>query len=190
VSQPLLSTAERFRRVQRDWEEYRRRSLYRRSHARFHRDLLLSPHRFLAAEAVRVAELRAPEAEIRAALRGTAVWTLDTALRFATGHRFLRTGDLTGYLSPSALNTLEGSGLIASPANLPVSLDPIIERPSLLVAHQAEVSPQPWFPTLEGDRVVTLDALKSDLLGTLGWRPDLLTRIEALYPATGADDAG
>jgi hypothetical protein len=181
VSSRIVSTEERYRRAQRDWEAYRRRSLYRRSHARFRRDLLLAPHRFLAAEALCIADLHAPAENIREALRGIAVWTLDTALHAATGRRLLRTGDLTGYLPPAALRMLEEKGLIGPPAALPVSLDPIIERPPLLVAHVAEASPLPWSSTVAGDRVVTLDALKRDLVGTLGWRPDLLTQIEALY---------
>ena len=54
-------------------------------------------------------------------------------------------------------------------------------RPPLLVVHLTG-APPPWFETAAGDRVLTLEALKADLLGTMGWRPDLLTRLEALYP--------
>lgn len=189
MSKPILTTEERFRRVRRDWEAYRRRSLWRRSHARFERDLRIAPHRFLAARAVRVAELRAPAEEVRAALRGVAVWTLDTALHAATGHRLLLAGDLSGYMGNDALLTLLKASLIGEPLELPVSLDPVIRRPALLVAHVTE-EPPPWFATEAGDRVVTLDALKSDLVGTLGWRPDLLTRLEALYPSRGPESEG
>lgn len=181
----LLTTAERFRRARRDWEAYQRRSLWRRSHPRFRRDLEIDPHRFLAAEAVRVAELRASAEEIRQALRGRAVWTLDTALLATSGHRLLKTGDLTGYLTREALAEAESEGLIEPAEALPVSLDPVIRRPPLLVAH-CTASPPSWLTTSTGDRVVTLDALKSDLIGTLGWRPDLLTRVEALYPASSS----
>ncbi|HYL04735.1 MAG TPA: hypothetical protein VE075_01765 [Thermoanaerobaculia bacterium] len=37
-------------------------------------------------------------------------------------------------------------------------------------------------------RVVTWDHLIRDILGTLGWRPDLLTRLEARRPSQGSRD--
>jgi hypothetical protein len=35
-----------------------------------------------------------------------------------------------------------------------------------------------------GDRVVPWSLLIRDVLGTLGWRPDLMARLEAMCPAT------
>ena len=41
----------------------------------------------------------------------------------------------------------------------------------------------PFIELPSGDRVVSWDFLLQDVMGTLGWRPDLLTRLESTYPA-------
>ena len=176
----ILSTAERYRRYQRDLRAYRQRSLYRRSHARFHRDLAVLPHLFLVREASYAARFRQPREQIIAALRGRVVWTLDTAARLVCGTGFLATQDLTCYLDQPTLDWAVGQGLIEKPEPAALSLDPVVRRPSMFVAHCKD-APPPFHVLDSGDRVVTWDFLMRDLQGTLGWRPDLLTRLEGPY---------
>jgi len=180
VSQRFLTTAERWRRYQRDLEAYRRRSLFRRSHSRFRRDLDIVPHIFLLASKARMAPLRGPEEAVRNALRGRAVWTLDTAARLVSGHGFLASRDLTGYLAASDLAWAEDKGLVNMPRSSGLSVDPLYQRPPMLIANLEEQIPYVELPS--GDRVVPWTFLVRDLMGTLGWRPDLLTRLEATFP--------
>lgn len=177
----ILTTEERWQRHQRDLEVYRRRSLFRRSHARFDRDLAIIPHLFLAHNKAWMATLQQPEERIRAFLRGRAIWTLDTASRLVSGQGFLVSQDLTGYLSKEDLQQAEGAHLIGKLLTSGLSVDPLYRRPPMLIAHTTE-EPIPFVELPPGDRVVTWDFLKADLMGTLGWRPDLLTRLEAAYP--------
>ncbi len=154
------TAAERLERLRRDREAYRRISLARRSHARFRRDLAIVPHPFLLAGRMRMAPLARPAETVRQALRGEAVWTLDTAARLLTGHGFLASRDLTGY----------------------IGVEPLYRRDAMLIAHLTDDPPAAEvLPT--GDRVVAWDFLIRDVMGTLGWRPDLLTRLEARRPA-------
>jgi len=181
MSQTPLSTAERWRRYQRDLEAYRRRSLVRRSHPRFRKDLAIIPHLFLLPGRARMAPLLEPEEAIRLALRGRAVWTLDTAARLVSGRGFLTAPDLTGYLQEADLVWAMETGLAGEFQSSGLSVDPLYRRPPMLIAH---IGAEPPFVELpSGDRVVPWDFLARDLLGTLGWRPDLLTRLEATYPA-------
>lgn len=176
----ILSTAERNRRYQRDLRAYRQRSLFRRSWARFHRDLGVLPHLFLRPDATLAARFRQPREKIIAALRGRVVWTLDTAARLVCGAGFLATRDLTGYLDQRTLDQAVGQGLIKEPEPAALSLDPVVKRPSMLVVYRTDDLP-PFHVLDTGDRVVTWNFLMRDIQGTLGWRPDLLTRIEGCY---------
>lgn len=181
MSQRFQTTAERWRRYQRDLEAYRRRSLFRRSHARFRRDLEIVPHVFLLRGSARMAALLETYDDVRLALRGKAVWTLDTAARLVSGHGFLASPDLTGYLTEEDLQKTTDRGLIGAPQSSGLSVDPLYRRPPMLIVHVGEEPPSVELPS--GDRVVPWDFLTRDLMGTLGWRPDLLTRLEATYPA-------
>lgn len=176
-----LTTAERWRRHQRDLEAYRQRSLWRRSHARFRRDLSIIPHLFLLRGKTRMAPLLQSEEAVRLALRGRAVWTLDTAARLVTERGFLTSPDLTGYLEEADLEWAVEVGLVGEFQSSGLSVDPLYRRPPMLIAHTGAEPPFVELPS--GDRVVPWDFLAQDLLGTLGWRPDLLTRLEATYPA-------
>lgn len=181
MSKKILTTAERWRRFQRDQRVYQQHRLQRRMHPRFHRDLEIIPHVFLAPGQTKTAPLRRAYSEVLQALRGRAVWTLDTAARLVCGWGFLVARDLTGYLGSSSLQWAEKRGLIEAPSETELSVDPLYRRPSLLIAHLAELPP-PSVELTSGDRVVDWEFLKRDLLGTLGWRPDLLTRLEEEYP--------
>ncbi len=176
----IRTTAERFRRYQRDLRAYRQRSLFRRSHARFRRDLTVLPHLFLAPELTRASGLRQPSQRVMTELRGRVVWTLDTAARLVCGTGFLVTRDLTGYLSGETLEWAVTEKLVKEPEPPFLSLDPVISRPSILVAHLTD-DPPPFLILESGHQVVAWDFLMRDIQGTLGWRPDLLTRIEDAY---------
>ena len=112
---PVLTTAERWRRYQRDLKAYRRRSLFRRSHPRFHRDLSILPNLFLLRDRARMAPLLMPAEQIREELKGCAIWTLDTAARLVTGHGFLVAHDLMGYLDRETLEKLIEKGRVGIP---------------------------------------------------------------------------
>ncbi len=113
-------------------------------------------------------------------LRGRVVWTLDTAARLVCGTGFLVTRDLTGYLSGETLEWAVTEKLVKEPEPPFLSLDPVISRPSILVAHLTD-DPPPFLILESGHQVVAWDFLMRDIQGTLGWRPDLLTRIEDAY---------
>jgi hypothetical protein len=172
------TAAERLERFRRDQAAYRRISLVRRSHGRFRRDLGILPHPFLLAGRARMAPLLQPREAVRLALRGDAIWTLDTAARLLTGHGFLASPDLTGYLSEAAFARAVDERLVASPLAGGISLDPQYPRPPMLIVHVTG-EPPPSETLSSGDRVVSWSYLIRDVMGTLGWRPDLLTRLEA-----------
>ena len=176
------TTAERWARFQRDQETYRRISLVRRSHPRFRRDLAVVPHVFLLPGRARMAALIQLPDTVRAALRGEAIWTLDTAARLLTGEGFIASPDLTGYLNESAFERAVEQGLIGTPMIGGLSIDPLYHRPPMLLAHLTD-DPPPSTTLPSGDRVVTWQFLIRDIFGTLGWRPDLLTRLEARRPS-------
>jgi hypothetical protein len=182
MSERPLTTEERWRRYQRDLKAYRRRSLVRRSHPRFKRDLRIIPNVFLLPGKASMAALQQPEDTVLQALRQRAVWTLDTASRLVSGHGFLTSPDLTGYISHADFQEIIAEGLVGPPRQNELSVHPIYRRPPMLIVHATEEMP-PHVELPSGDRVVTLDHLVRDLMGTLGWRPDLLTRLEATYPA-------
>ena len=177
--------AERLRRSCRERQAFHRRSLTRRSRPRFHRDLGLIPHIFLSKERIRVAGLRRSYGEVLRALRGQAAWTLDTAARLACGRGLLTARDLIGYLTAETLRSAAEGGLVEEPRAQAIGVDPIVERPSILIVHLVE-EPPPYGELPSGDRVVTWDLLVRDILGTLGWRADLLARLEGAYVAGGA----
>lgn len=176
----IPTSAERFRRYQRDLRAFRRRSLWRRSHARFRRDLAVHPNLFLAPGEVRAAKLLRSRDEVIAALREEAVWTLDTAARLACGIGFLTIQDLTGYMSPETFDRAVESSLVQPTGSSSIGIAPVLSRPAILIAHLT-TAPPPFFTLPTGDRVVEWEALMQDLKGTLGWRPDLLTRLEEAY---------
>jgi hypothetical protein len=88
---------------------------------------------------------------------------------------------LTGYLSPAAFARAEAAGLIGEPQAGGIGVEPLYRRDAMLIAHLTDEPPAAeLLPT--GDCVVAWDFLVRDVLGTLGWRPDLLTRLEATRP--------
>ena len=178
MSARLRTTEERFARLLRDQESYRRISLERRSHARFHRDLAVVPHVFLLPGRARMAALQQPPEAVRLALRGEAVWTLDTAARLLTGQGFVASPDLAGYLTEDSFQQAIEKGLIGTPLAGGLTIDPLYRRPPMLIAHLTD-NPPTSMTLPSGDRTVTWQFLIRDILGTLGWRPDLLTRLEA-----------
>jgi hypothetical protein len=70
-----------------------------------------------------------------------------------------------------------------------ISVDPLYRRPPMLIANLDDDAP-PFEVLPSGDRVVTWPFLVRDVMGTLGWRPDLLTRLEAARRATSPDPGG
>lgn len=176
----VLTTAERFRRYQRDLRAYRQRSLWRRSHKRFRRDLVVLPHLFLAQGQVQAADPCEPRDDVIKALRGQAVWTLDTAARLTCGFGFLTTQDLTGYMSHATFEWAARKGLIQPKKPSSISVTPTWSRPAMLIAHLTTESP-PSTALDSGDLVVGWDRLMADVKGTIGWRPDVLTRLEDSY---------
>jgi hypothetical protein len=187
VSARPRTAAERLERLLRDREAHRRISLARRSQPRFRRDLAIVPHPFLLAGRMRMAPLALPARAVQDALRGEAVWTLDTAARLLTGHGFLAARDLTGYLSPAAFARAAAEGLVGEPLAGGISVEPLYRRDAMLIAHLTDDPPAGEL-LATGDRVVGWDFLLRDVLGTLGWRPDLLTRLEARRPRAAGGD--
>jgi hypothetical protein len=182
VSARPRTAVDRLARLRRDQESYRRISLARRSHSRFRRDLAVLPHPFLLSGRARMAPLQRSVEAVRLALRSEAIWTLDTAARLLTGHGFLASPDPTGYLTEESFERTVAEGLVGEPFTGGLSVEPLYHRPPMLIVHLAN-DPPPSTTLPSGDRVVTWQFLIRDILGTLGWRPDLLTRLEARRPA-------
>lgn len=175
---------ERLERLRRDQDAHHRISLARRGHARFRRDLAVLPHQFLLAGRALMAPLEQPLEAVQAALRGEAIWTLDTAARLLTGAGFLVSRDLTGYLAEASFERAVEKGLVGKLLPGGISVEPLYRRPPMLIAHRMD-EPPPYTTLPSGDRVVTWPFLVRDLVGTLGWRPDLLTRMEAAFSKQG-----
>jgi len=179
VSRELLSTAERFRRASRDAAAHRLRSLTRRSQgALFERYARVIPHVFLRVGSCAVAPLRRDRAEVRGRLRERAVWTLDTAARLRGGIGLVRSGDLHAYLSEPDLAWAVHEGLVGAPTTAGLCLDPPYPRDPVLLGHLTD-TPPPMEIVAGGQRVVERGRLIRDLFGTLGFRPDLLARLES-----------
>jgi hypothetical protein len=182
----ILTTAERFRRHQRDLAAYQRRSLARRVYPRFWRDLAIVPHHFLLPGQIQMLPILSTPEAVREALGRKAVWTLDTAARRVTGRGFLTAADLTGYVSPPVLVELGAQGLIGPVEEFGITLEPLFHRPPMLFARNLDEG-SASVQLVSGERVVPWELLVRDLMGTLGWRPDLLTSLEATYPAKLAE---
>ncbi len=93
------------------------------------------------------------------------------------GVGFLPERDLTAYMTPEALRRAVERGLIGPPSETGLSVDPPFPRAPQLIVHVAE-TPPPSTTLASGERVVTAERLVRDILGTLGFRPDLLARLE------------
>jgi hypothetical protein len=141
MSGTIKTTEERWRRYQRDLKVYRQRSLWRRMHPRFKRDLHIVPHVFLLPGKASMAALQQPEDTVLQVLRRRAVWTLDTAARLVSGRGFLTSPDLTGYLSQADLQEIVTQGLVGPPRRNELSVDPIYKRPPMLIVHEIEEMP-------------------------------------------------
>jgi hypothetical protein len=74
-------------------------------------------------------------------------------------------------------------GLMGKPLAGGLTVEPLFRRPPMLIAHRMD-DPPPFTTLPSGDLVVTWPFLVRDVVGTLGWRPDLLTRLEARRAAT------
>jgi hypothetical protein len=68
-------------------------------------------------------------------------------------------------------------GLMGKPLAGGLTVEPLFRRPPMLIAHRMD-DPPPFTTLPSGDLVVTWPFLVRDVVGTLGWRPDLLTRLE------------
>lgn len=179
MSRPAASVEERLRQLERARRAYLTRRLERGLHeAIWRRYRRVVPHVFLRAGATVVAPLRVARADVLRALRGRAVWTLDTAARLLGGG-LLRRDDLQGYVPQAALADAESDGLVHAPVDSGLSIDPPFPRDPVLLAYPTD-EPPPFVELPSGDLVVTREHLVRDLLGTLGFRPDLLARLEAL----------
>jgi hypothetical protein len=180
---PPLTTTERLRRSVRDRLHYRRRHLDRRVHGRFRTDFGIVPHVFLARGSYQVAVLQREAGEVLEALGCRVIWTLDTAARLACGRGFLVQRDLTGYARANVLDAAAAEGLVGPAAFRPISIDPVLPRPPALIIRIADAPPASLV-TPSGLRVVTWGLLVCDLLGTLGWRADILARVDGPYPGS------
>jgi len=146
------------------------------------------PHVFLLLGQARMAPLLQPADAVRTALRGKAVWTLDTAARLMTGQGFLASPDLTGYMTAATFEQAVASGLLGEPTAAGLTVAPLYRRPPMLLVHLTEDLPEA-VELPSGDQVAPWDFLIRDVFGTLGWRPDLLTRLEALRAAQAVAQA-
>jgi hypothetical protein len=114
------------------------------------------------------------------ALRDDAVFAGDTAMRLAYRAGFLVGGDVHAYL-PSAdpIERLVRQGLVdAAPCSDTLLVRPWAGPPRLLASVVAELPPSREAPG--GQRIVGVDRLRRELVGTVGARADLFALLEQL----------
>lgn len=122
--------------------------------------------------------LEASKDAVVAALKDTAVFTLDTASELRWGIRLLRGEDVHAYLADSqSLNTLATERLIsATPLPTKVLFPPHFVSPRL-VAVIVDALP-PSETTVQDYRVVEASRLVREFIGAVGLRADLVALLE------------
>lgn len=127
-----------------------------------------------------VREILGTRDSVLASLKDSGVFALDTAMRIATGHGFLSSGDVHVYLTSDVpLKRLAESKLIESTP----SGDRVLVRawPGLRRLFAAVVEQLPPSRTLpNGFRVVSRARLREELIGSVGARADLFALAERL----------
>jgi len=122
-----------------------------------------------------------PAGEVIEALKADGVFALDTAMRLALGHGFLKSGDVQVYLtSADAVDRLAALGLIDRAEFGDRVLVRAWPGPARLVAAIVEVPP-PSRLLPSGFRVVTPERLREELIGAVGARADLFALAEATW---------
>jgi hypothetical protein len=180
IARRRAATAEeRLATLEREQARLRRERLIREvGGARWQRLVRVIPLLFERQGVLIARRLReSPEAVIEA-LRGEAVFALDTALRLSRGYGFLASGDIHAYLlEGDILDRLAERGLIArEPYPDTVLLRPWPGPPRLLACR---VDTLPEHVTLaSGHRVVTPERLARELVGAVGPRADLFALVE------------
>jgi len=147
----------------------------------WHRMVRVVPLAFRLEGTLMARVLLAERERVVEALRGDAVFALDTAMRLAHGAGFFAGGDVHAYLhDASPLDRLAGAGLVEREAcRDTVLLRPWPGPPRLLACIVDELPP--FRVVKDGVRVVTRERLARELLGAVGRRADLfalLTRAE------------
>jgi hypothetical protein len=185
----LLTADERFAALQKDRARLRRQRLQREVAGPVWRRMArIVPALFDRAGVLRAHVLRAERAAVIQALGDDAVLASDTAMRLLFGAGFLAGGDVQAYVASAApLERLVEAGLIdPAPSADTTIVRPWPGPPRLLVCI-VDAMP-PWCRTPGGQRVVTPERLRRELIGTVGARADLFALLEraeaaALAPA-------
>lgn len=114
------------------------------------------------------------------------VFTLDTAAELRWGIRLVHTPNVSVYL-PNAdpLNRLaDEQVLVRDPSDTFIYASPVRIGPRLFAVVPDEMPPHDTLPS--GHRVVTVDRLTREFVGTFGLRLDLLAAFDAFaHPASG-----
>lgn len=180
----LLTADERLAALQKDRARLRRQRLQRELAGPVWRRMArIVPALFDRAGVLRAHVLRAGRAAVIEALGDDAVLANDTAMRLLFGAGFLAGGDVHAYIANAApLERLAAAGLIDP---IP-SADTTIVRPwhgsPRLLACIIDVTP-PWCRAPGGQRVVTPERLRRELIGTVGARADLFALLERVEAA-------
>jgi len=121
------------------------------------------------------------------ALKGDAVFALDTAMRLSHGTGFLASQDIQAYLSSQGpLDRLAALGLIAAEQHRDTTLiRPWPGPPRLLACIVSE--PPPSSIVNGGYRVVTAERLEREIIGAVGRRADLFALLRRTPKAPDGD---
>lgn len=174
-----LTAQQRLESLRRARRKARHRRLVRQSSADlWWRWMRQPPILYCLQGAMTIHPLQASKDAVVAALKNTAVFTLDTASELRWGIRLLRGDDVHAYVADSQLlNTLATERLI-SPTPMPTKVlfppHPVSPR---LVAVIVDSLPQSE-TTVEGHRVVEANQLVREFIGAVGMRADLVALIE------------
>lgn len=174
-----LTAEQRLDALRRDRAVLRRERMLREvAGPRWHRMVRIVPVLFSREGRLAVRTLLAEPAVVAEALRGDAVFALDTAMRLAHGHGFLAIQEVQAYLTTlEPLERLAKAGLISSEPLVDKTLvRPWAGPPRLLACLVEEMPPS---RQVAGDfQVVTAERLARELIGAVGPRADLFALLE------------
>ena len=174
-----LTAEQRLAELVRDRKRLRRARLMRElAGPRWRRMVSITPALFVREGTLHVRYFNAPREAVIDALKETAVFALDTAMRLSRGYGFIACHDIHAYLlSAAVLDRISASGLIAcEDAADKILVRPFAGPPRLFVSVVSELPPSRLLPT--NHRVVTRDRLARELIGAVGARADLFALLE------------
>lgn len=179
VERRFLTADERLAALRKDRTRLRRQRLQRDLAGPLWRRMVsIVPALFDRAGELQAYVLIAQRERVIRALGEEVVFANDTAMRLLYGAGFLAGGDVHAYFTDGApLDRVKEEGLIERAATKDTTLVRPWAGPPRLVACIVDTMP-PWCRAPGGQRVVSPQRLRRELIGTVGARSDLFALLE------------